>query len=371
MRECLRSAAATLPSDWRIVALVHDVTLIDEPRVQAMAIPSAKKSWFLRMYWEWVGFFGLSKRLQPDLWLSLHDITSRVSAGRQAVYCHNPSPFYRISLREAFLEPKFFLFNFFYLWLYRLLIRRNHSVVVQQSWLRTEFQKRMGPLPVVVAHPVQASGGHAAVEHAGSVVPGRAAAVPFVFLYPALPRVFKNFETLFAAARLLASRGVTGFEVRVTLSGTENRCARWLMHRFGNTPGVRFIGLQTRAGMHEQYGQASAVLFPSKLETWGLPISEGKAYGHPLLLADLPYAHEAVGTYDRVGFFPATSPSALADAMQAMVEGRWQPTGNREQVPHEPFAADWASLWALLTRGFDTAESAPLSPMPLESPTRA
>lgn len=342
LRECLAAAAAVLPADFEIIAIVNRADLINEPRVRLISIPSSKKSWFHRLYWEWWGFSRISHELKPTLWLSLHDITPRVSAARQAVYCHNPSPFYRIGLREALMEPTFLMFNQFYALLYRLFIRRNHCVIVQQDWLRAEFIRRMGPLPVVVAHP-----SFRAAERLGAPKRGPA----FVFIYPALPRVFKNIETLCKATQLLVSRGVGGFEVRLTLDGSENRYARWLRNRFGDTAHVRFIGRQTKDEMAAHYGEASAVVFPSKLETWGLPITEGKAQRLPLLVADLPYARETVGTYDLVSFFPAESAELLADLMQSMIEQTWQPTGNRQPCPAAPFAPDWASLWGMLTSG--------------------
>jgi len=342
LRECLASAAAVLPIDIEIVALVNSTELIDEPRIRFIAIPSAKKSWFRRLYWEWIGFHHISRQLKPALWLSLHDITPRVSATRQAVYCHNPSPFYRISMREAVQEPTFLLFNQLYALLYRVFIRRNYCVIVQQQWLRAEFIRRMGDIPVVVAHPSLQYVACPSTPKQGE---------PFVFIYPALPRVFKNIETVCKAAQILGSRGVFGFEVRLTLDGTENTYARWLLSIFSATPQVKFIGRQTKDAMAAQYREASAVLFPSKLETWGLPITEAKAKRLPLLVADLPYAHETVGTYDLVSFFPAESAEVLADLMQSMLLKTWQPIGGHQPNPATPFAPDWTSLWDILMNG--------------------
>ena len=346
LRECLASAATVLPADCEIVAIVNRADLISEPRVRLISIPSAKKSWFHRLYWEWFGFMGISRELKPLLWLSLHDITPRVSAVRQAVYCHNSSPFYRIGLREALMEPTFLMFNQFYALLYRVFIRRNYCVIVQQDWLRAEFIRRMGQLPVIVAHPSMRPDELVCTPTPGST---------FVFIYPALPRVFKNIETLCKAAQILASREVSDFEVRVTLDGGENRYARWLFSLFGATAQVRFIGRQSKDEMAKQYRDASAVVFPSKLETWGLPITEAKAQRRPLLVADLPYARETVGTYDLVSFFPVESSEALANLMQSMIEQTWSPTGNHHTNPQAPFAPDWATLWDVLTDGLPTA----------------
>lgn len=343
LRECLEAAVAVLPPAWEVVALVNSAELISDLRVRSVAIPSAKRSWFLRLYWEWIGFSRVSRHLRPILWFSLHDITPRVSAVRQVVYCHNPAPFYRIGFREATLDPRFLMFNKFYALLYWIRIRRNAFIVVQQEWLREEFERRFGKVHVVVAYPIARE----TVRRVKSVRCQKTC----VFFYPALPRVFKNFETLCEAARVLSLRKLFDFEVRLTIDGDENRYARWLRSQFGSVPEIKFIGRLTKDEMALQYREAAAVVFPSKLETWGLPISEGKAFGKALLLADLPYAREAVGNYDLAGFFPANSAAALAGLMQAMGEGTWQPAVVRTNDPSPPFARDWTALWEILTEG--------------------
>lgn len=342
--DCLESAAQTLDSEWEIVALVHDQRLIQNPRVRCLEFPVSKRSWVTRLLLEWVDFKTLSQELEPDLWLSLHDITPRVQARRQAVYCHNPSPFYRLSLREALLEPKLLLFNCFYAHLYRVNINRNHAVVVQQEWLRDEFRRLYAHPNVMVAHPtipVSKQTVQTAPSHSGKAV----------FLYPALSRVFKNFEVLCEAAANLPDSMQSQIEIRLTIDGSENRYARNLVRHYGNQPVLRFIGRQSRAEMARHYAECSAVLFPSKLETWGLPITEAKALGKPLLVADLPYAHETVGSYDRVNFLSATDSTAWADAIVAVASGNLRWTGAVRTDPAQPFAKDWPQLWQLLTAG--------------------
>lgn len=345
LRDCLRAASATLDDDWEIVALIHDKELIQESRVRTVAFPQAKGSWLHRLGLEWRGFDRLFQEEPVDLWLSLHDVTPRVKARRQAVYCHNPAPFYDLPPREARLEPKLWLFNLFYAYLYGAFIRRNDWVIVQQQWLRQAFTDRFGVLPVVVAHPDLKSPLTAAPP-----ATAMAAGMPCVLLYPTLPRVFKNVETVMKAMQQLAATGQTGVELRVTISGDENAYARWLYARFNGTPGVRFIGRQTPAQMAQQYQEARAVLFPSKLETWGLPISEAKAWRKPLLVADLPYAHETVGNYDQVSFLPATATEAWADTIKALAQGQWEGASATAASIPEPFAPSWPALWKLLVK---------------------
>ena len=99
------------------------------------------------------------------------------------------------------------------------------------------------------------------------------------------------------------------------------------------------------------YADADCLLFPSKLETWGLPISEAKAAGLPLIVADLPYARESAGTYDRVVFVPVDDRDALAAAMLATTSGANPFLPVSRPPPAAPFAADWPTLIRQLTIG--------------------
>lgn len=342
LRECLRVAVIDLSSEWNIVALVHDKNLIDLPTVQCIEFPKAKHSWFRRLYYELYMFKSLSKRLEPDLWLSLHDITPNVCTRRQAVYCHNPSPFYQQTLRESMLDPKFFLFSKIYSFVYKMNIQRNHHVVVQQKWLREEFMRRYGARNVVVAHPIDSVDSSARERRCGDTT---------VFFFPSLPRFFKNFEVICAAVALLSAEGVSQFEVRLTIDGTENRYSKGLFKRYRALGALRFIGRQNQAQMAAQYATADCLIFPSRLETWGLPITEARALALPMLVADVPYAHETVGTYDQVRFFPATNATALAALMGDFIVGCLRFDQVVEAEPAAPFARDWSGLLKILTVG--------------------
>jgi glycosyltransferase involved in cell wall biosynthesis len=343
LRDCIQSAEAFLGDDWRIVALLNKPDLVESTRVEKICFPAAKKSWFTRIYYEWIYFNRLSRKIKPYLWLSLHDITPRVQSVRQAVYCHNPAPFYRASWRESRLDFGFFLFNKFYKYLYGALISRNFMVIVQQEWLRDEFHSMYGELPILVAHPNMVSTGCSPLINSVRDYSSKT-----VFLYPSFPRVHKNFETLCEAAEQLNRWGIRDFRVEVTLAGNENRYARDLYQHYRTVKNLEFIGLQSREEMADRYRKSDVVVFPGKLETWGLPISEAKSYGKVLLLADRPYARETVGTYDRVSFFEATNSLRLANLMRSIIESNWQPQGNVARRPADPFVSNWIDLWSML-----------------------
>lgn len=339
LRDCV-DAAARLGDRADTTVLVHDRRLLARDDVTIIEVPDAKRSWWRRVDTEYRRFKPLSEQLRPDVWLSLHDMTPNVTAGRQYVYCHNPAPFYRPNLRQMWHEPPFAAFNLFYSLLYRINIRRNAAVIVQQDWLRREFIRRYRPRAVITAVPRVDSGSSARPVEAR---PAR------VFLYPAFPRAFKNLEVVCDAVRRLAADPVWQGEVRFTINGDENRYARWIARQASDLPAIRLIGRQDAAGMQRQYDEADAVLFPSTLETWGLPITEAKARGKPLLLADLPYAYETLGVYDGGWFLDPAQPAAWAHAMREASVGRYDfATIAPETVPI-PDATDWDMLMAWLT----------------------
>lgn len=342
LQECLACALETLGADWEVIALVNHRRLIDIESITVFAFPACKKSWFTRLYYEFFGFQKLSTTLKADLWLSLHDITPTVSARRRVVYCHNSAPFYRLSFREAWLEPTLLVFNKLYGFVYRLNIQKNDHVIVQQEWLRTEFVRRYNAPAVIVAHPVASP---------PRVRSRKARSGKVIFLYPALPRVFKNFESILQATTLLNQRGVVDFEVQLTIDGSENRYAKGVLRKFGDIERVVFIGRQSKQDMALRLTAADCLLFPSRLETWGLPISEAKALAMPMLIADLPYAHETVGSYDAVRFFPPDDAVALANLMEQVVSDICEFPPVHATAPAAPFAQDWPSLLKILVHG--------------------
>lgn len=346
LREFVKAASEILPQQWKIVVLVHNRNLLAEDRPVYLELPDAKRGWLRRMYMEWTGFRAYVGDTRPDLWVSLSDITPTVSAARQVVYCHNPMPFFRMQIRDMWLQPVLIAFRFGYQLVYRVNLQRNYAVVVQQSWLRDEFRRWVRPgTKIIVAHPTVSA----------PVVPMRASTSfnggPVRFLYPALPRVFKNVELICRAVSHLEKSVAWQGEIVLTIEQSENRYSRWLWRTFGHLKSLRFAGRQNLQQMRDLYVTSHCLIFPSRLETWGLPITEAKQVGLPMLLADCPYAHEALGSYDRAAFFDAADHLELASKMLQFQGGTLRFAEAREVKPAKPYAQDWRELLDLLTEG--------------------
>jgi glycosyltransferase involved in cell wall biosynthesis len=334
---------AEIQSDrYDIVALVHRQSLFHVPGITYIEFPTIKSSWLRRLKFEYVTCKQLSNALNPDLWLSMHDMTPNVKAKHQAVYCHNPSIFHRFSLGEALLDWKFGLFTLLYRFLYRINIKRNSFVIVQQNWMRDAFKARYGLGNVIVAHPT---------VRAFDIPPlGERAqhSRRYRFFYPAFPRVFKNLEVIFEAARLLMKEGFNNFEVWLTTKADTNNYTKEIARRYDDVESVKYLGPLSREQVFNRYAEADCLLFPSKLETWGMPITEFKVTGKPILAADLPYAHETVGAYDKVAFFDPANAGELASLMKTAARGLpvFRATAAAPIAPL--FSRNWEELWSIL-----------------------
>jgi glycosyltransferase involved in cell wall biosynthesis len=348
LQEILTFLAEHYAADYEIVALVHRQSLVGVPQVTYLEFPAIKGSWLRRLKFEYLDLKRISRGMNARLWLSLHDMTPNVIARRQAVYCHNSSAFFPFRFRDARHDPGFGAFTLFYRFLYAINIKRNAYVIVQQDWMRDRFKSRYGVRNVIVAHPIVPP----------RLVPPRPemheesrqgpADAKTLFFFPAYPRVFKNAELALEAAAILERRGVFNFALWLTFKGTENSYAASLVKRYAGMRSVEFLGLLPRSEVFERYRRAHCLLFPSRLETWGLPISEFKPFEKPILAADLPYARESVGSYDQAAFFDPQDPHELARLMQSVIEGSSQFEPVTAATIAEPFAPGWAGLFEIL-----------------------
>ena len=349
LRDCLRYLSGC--PDLRVTALVHKRELCDYPGIEYVEIPWSIDGWGKRLKCEYVTMKGISEKLQPvDLWLSLHDTTPNVLAKRQAVYCQTSFPFLKIRLRDFRMNKKIPIFALFTKYAYRKNVHRNDYLIVQQNWLREGLSKMLNvdKKKFIVAPPKFVN---PPLEDTSANEP-----VP-MFFYPAIADCHKNFEDLCAATEILEKKlGSNAFKVVVTIDGTENKYAAWLRKKWGHVASIDFHGYMSKDELYTHYGKAACLVFPSRVETWGLPISEFKPSGKPMILADLPYARESAAGAEKVNFFDISDVEGLAHRMELVVSGKMSNFVRiMPSTPEAPFAPDWETVFSLLLKDEGTA----------------
>lgn len=344
LRDCLTYLSYLDKSKYRVVALVNDCKLIGVDGVEYIELKWPKKSWLNRLWCEYVSMYKISKKIgDVYLWLSLHDTTPNVKANKRAVYCHNPFPFYEWRIRELYLCPKVVMFSLFSYLIYRINIHKNNCVVMQQGWIRDRFAKMFGidGSKMLVALPSQPD---------SKVMPVIPQLDTYTFLYASSANSHKNFEALLEASEILEHEiGPDQFRVVITLKGDENKYAKWLFKRWGHLKSVTYAGFMNKEQLYGFYNAVDCFVFPSKVETWGLPVSEFGFTGKPMLVADKPYAYETAAKTKQTAFFNPEDPSELMMKMKSLVMGDKSFLRSVPDVTiQEPVAHNWKELFDYL-----------------------
>lgn len=299
--------------DTKITILVNNKDLFQDylRDYDMLEFPKSSNSIVHRIYYEYIYFYFYSRNKGIDLWISLNDKSPRVVSKHQVVYCHNASMFYKCSIKEALLNYKFFLYTILYKYLYKINIRSNDYVIVQQKWIKEKFKKAFRLDNIIIFPP----------QHPSKQIVSKTEDFDrdkTLFLYPSAPRVFKNFEVIFEAAKNLNTK-YDNYEILITISKDDNRYTNYLSKRFENVKNVKLIGYQEREKLELLYKKSNCLIFPSKLETWGLPLSEFRKYDKPIIVSDLEYAHESLEGYSKALFFNPLDSIELSKLIESVI----------------------------------------------------
>ncbi|MCB0063943.1 MAG: glycosyltransferase family 4 protein [Caldilineaceae bacterium] len=162
--------------------------------------------------------------------------------------------------------------------------------------------------------------GHFSPQHATAVAALRAQydlpARFFLYLGTLEPR--KNLPLLIRAyAQWRAQAKATDRDVKLVLAGGKG----WfyaeifqLVTDLELTDCVRFPGYIPEAELPIWYSAATAFIYPSRFEGFGLPVLEAMACGTPVLCSDIPILREIADGHAL--FFPVEDATALANLLQ-------------------------------------------------------
>ena len=140
-----------------------------------------------------------------------------------------------------------------------------------------------------------------------------------VFLYPANASAYKNHQTFLRACEVLQEQGYGNYKVIWTVTGEENTTIRAIRKEAEERKlPIVFSGPMSGAELFRLYA-FSILVFPSYIETIGLPLLEARAAGTWILAADCLYARDGVGDYEKAEFFEPFDANKLSDCMKRWI----------------------------------------------------
>ena len=262
------------------------------------------KKWRNRIWWETHGISRwLDKHhIRPDIAVSFMSVGFRRLNCSQIIYIHQSLPL------GDFREFKIFeLKARFYTWgigkWMKWSIKRDSTIVVQTNWMKEAVSSKL-KIPhsqIHVIKPEVKPLSKPEIEHSDLAC--------YHLFYPAVPGVsYKNHELLIRMLAIMKEKNLQLYS-KITLSFTckpnDNRVTKYyyrLCKKLSVDERIEWKGYLNKDKMLREYIESDIVLFPSKLETFGLPLIEAASLGKPVFVLDKPYAHDVLEGYGGVRY---------------------------------------------------------------------
>ncbi len=299
------------------------------------------KKWRKRIWWD---TYGICKWLQdrhikPLLAVSLMSVGFRYLKICQIIYIHQSLPYGDFNDFKWF-EWKTRLYTWgiekWMMW----SIKRDSTIVVQSNWMKEAVSKKLR-ISKNQIHVIRPNIEPLAGEELRCVNNKS-----YYLFYPAVASAsYKNHELLIKVLSTIKKKKPELYP-RITLAFTcnpdDNRITKYyyrLSKKLSVDERIEWKGYLSKDEMLREYIQSDIVLFPSKLETFGLPLIEAASLGKQVLVLDKVYSHDVLKSYSGATFLEEDVEEWL-EAVVRCFEGK--------RVQYDPLNQDNSDGWKQL-----------------------
>ncbi|CAH2714883.1 hypothetical protein BACCIP111895_02059 [Neobacillus rhizosphaerae] len=270
--------------------------LQETENIKILRFPWIKKSWAHRVLFDSFVAAKLIKKYKIEKVLSFQNVIIPKTNIPQILYVHQPLPF--VSYKFSLMENTIF-------WIYQNIIGNKiiHSiknaskVIVQSEWMKQACREKSG----VKNEKIDVIFPNINIDIKEYFKPNLDSLS--TFFYPAGASIYKNHKIIIDACKNLKNENLKDFKVIFTLNGDENDYIKKLFKEVKDhhLP-IDFVGSLTRENVFELYTK-SILIFPSYIETYGLPLLETRLHGGVILASDSPFSNEILNKYENAYFF--------------------------------------------------------------------
>lgn len=287
------------------VFVTSKVSLSESKNVKNIRFPWVKKSWLHRLLFDDFLAHKVVKDYEADEILSLQNVSIKKTKILQSLYIHQPLPF---------VDKKYKITENIKFWLYQNLISKRiyksaqqvDKIIVQTEWFKKEVIKRAG----VSGEKITIQPPEINIKVKNTFISNEKSTK--TFFYPSSALLYKNHEVIFDAVFLLKEQGLDDFEVVFTLNGDENKKIKKMFElvKCYDLP-IKFIGSIPYDEVLSYYSR-SILVFPSHIETFGLPLLEAAMHKTVILASNYPFSQEILKDYDNSRLLDASDPKEWA-----------------------------------------------------------
>lgn len=301
--------AAMEEKDTEWIFVISTPLLKEQENIKVLRFPWIKKSWFHRFFFDKFISSKLVDKYGPDEVLSLQNVIIPNVIQKQTLYLHQALPF---------TEKRYRVTENFKFWLYQNVIskmvfnsiKKADSVVVQTKWIRDAAIEKTGTdkdkfilkqpdLNIKIDKLYEQENRHKKI-----------------FFYPASGLEYKNHTIIIEALEKLDFEYKEKVEIIFTLDKDENPLVHGLYQRtVKNSLPIKFIGMISINEIFNYYSK-STLIFPSYVESFGLPLLEAKLHECPIIASDCAFSREILDGYGNVKFFDPFDKDELVNLLK-------------------------------------------------------
>lgn len=270
---------------------------------------SGVKPMLKRFWWDSMGLNRWLKKnnIKPIATISLQNTGFRVSQKGipSFIYLHQPVPFFPYSWNPLKKNQRnLWFYKHIYPFFIRLFLKKDTTIFVQLQFIKDNFIKKFNHRAdrVAIYSPSIAE----IKESESSIKLDKDALNLF---YPATPQFYKNQKLIVDTIGRL--------NVKANLYLTTNT-----PDIYKNIEYVKDLGVIPFSDVCAMYSKCDALLFPSYIETFGLPLLEAALTGMPIIAVDLPFAREVLDGYEGVTFVKYDSIEEWVNAINKLKKGQ-------------------------------------------------
>ena len=284
--------------EWTFVTGVPGILAsVPEKHIEVIVRSDVKASSRARLKFEYLTGGKWVNGINPDVVFSLENMLPKgLDSGiKQVLYIHQPVGFQH-EKKFSILKPNEREQGIYQRFYHPMIIssaKKADRIVVQTEWMKRALV-RDEKIPSDKIYKVKPD----IPDLSGYVRNGEFD--PVRFFFPASNLPYKNHAVIEAAREILIREG---FEPKILFTKEK---------------------VLPREEIFAEYNR-STLLFPSYLETFGMPLGEAQQFGNPVIAADTEFAREVLAGYDNAYFFNPFDPDGLAELMRAVMNGEIKP----------------------------------------------
>ena len=299
---------------WYFV--VSTEKLESKKNIKVISEPWVKRSWLHRLYYDNFIIQRIVKEKRIDQVYSMQNMPIKRINAKQVVYLHQSLQFSPVKFSLFDKEQRGYAIRQKIVCnLYRKNLKHADYIIVQTNWFKDAVVKWIpfDEKNIMVVNPRVSVDEHFLQKEYCLTEP--------VFFYPAGDGMHKNHEIILDACKRLQDEGIKNYKVIFTLDRVTALYSEKIAQRIEKEKlNIEFIGIVSKEEVFENYSH-SVLLFPSYLETFGLPLLEARMMKAIIMASDMPFCHEALEHYKNAYFFAIDDDERLAGLMKMVIKG--------------------------------------------------